>query len=142
MKEITEEWLERAYDDIETMGEIIDNPRLTNIVALHSQQAIKKSLKAVIEELEIGAIKTHNLEKLFATVDDFIQFEVDWDLVKKLDALYIDARIPQNGEYCHMENRPGRCKKILRIGNGNIRYGQEFFEVISRMRNNLQNGIY
>ena len=94
MKEITEEWLERAYDDIETMGEIIDNPRLTNIVALHSQQAIKKSLKAVIEELEIGAIKTHNLEKLFATVDDFIQFEVDWDLVKKLDALYIDARYP------------------------------------------------
>ena len=94
MKEITEEWLERAYDDIETMGEIIDNPRLTNIVALHSQQAIEKSLKAVIEELEIGAIKTHNLEKLFATVDDFIQFEVDWDLVKKLDALYIDARYP------------------------------------------------
>jgi HEPN domain-containing protein len=94
MKEITEKGIERAYDDIETMGEIIDNPRLTNIVALHSQQAIKKSLKAVIEELEIGAIKTHNLEKLFATVDDFIQFEVDWDLVKKLDALYIDARYP------------------------------------------------
>ena len=98
MKEITEEWLERAYDDIETMGEIIDNPRLTNIVALHSQQAIEKSLKAVIEELEIGAIKTHNLEKLFATVDDFIQFEVDWDLVKKLDAIYIDARYPSEWE--------------------------------------------
>jgi len=31
---------------------------------------------------------------LFATVDDFIQFGVDWDLVKKLDALYIDARYP------------------------------------------------
>lgn len=94
MKEITEKGIERAYDDIETMGEIIDNPRLTNIVALHSQQAIEKSLKAVIEEFEIGAIKTHNLEKLFATVDNFIQFEVDWDLVKKLDALYIDARYP------------------------------------------------
>jgi len=94
MKEITKEWLERAYDDIETVSEIIDNPRLTNVVALHSQQAIEKSLKAVIEEFEIGAIKTHNLEKLFATVDDFIQFEVDRDLVKKLDALYIDARYP------------------------------------------------
>ncbi|MBP8933988.1 MAG: HEPN domain-containing protein [Candidatus Atribacteria bacterium] len=94
MKEITKEWLERAYDDIETMVEIIDNPHLTNIVALHSQQAIEKSLKAVIEEFEIGVIKTHNLEKLFATVDNFIQFEVDWDLIKKLDALYIDARYP------------------------------------------------
>ena len=67
---------------------------LTNIVAFHSQQAIEKSLKAVIEEFEIGVIKTHNLEKLFATVDNFIQFEVDWDLIKKLDALYIDARYP------------------------------------------------
>ena len=76
------------------MSEIIDNPRLTNVVALHSQQAIEKSLKAVIEEFEIGAIKTHNLEKLFATVDDFIQFETDRNLVKKLDALYIDARYP------------------------------------------------
>ena len=94
MKEITKEWLERAYDDIETVSEIIDNPRLTNVVALHSQQAIEKSLKAVIEEFEIGAIKTHNLEKLFATVDDFIQFETDRNLVKKLDALYIDARYP------------------------------------------------
>jgi len=94
MKEITKEWLERAYDDIETVSEIIDNPRLTNVVALHSQQAIEKSLKAVIEEFEIGAIKTHNLENLFATVDDFIQFDTDRDLVKKLDALYIDARYP------------------------------------------------
>jgi len=121
MKEITKEWLERAYDDIETMVEIIDNPHLTNIVALHSQQAIEKSLKAVIEEFEIGVIKTHNLEKLFATVDNFIQFEVDWDLIKKLDALYIDARYPSEwGAIIIWETNCGSCKKILQVGNGNI----------------------
>ena len=136
MKEITEEWLERAYDDIETMGEIIDNPRLTNIVALHSQQAIEKSLKAVIEELEIGAIKTHNLEKLFATVDDFIQFEVDWDLVKKLDALYII-----HCRYCfRMGNNfiwkptwENSKKELRHLAMDLYRYWyKNFFEVISQ----------
>jgi len=85
MKEVAKEWLDKAYDDILTIGEIIDNPRLTNIAAFHAQQAIEKSLKAVIEEFEIGSIKTHNLQRLFAVVEEFIQFDVELILITKLD---------------------------------------------------------
>ena len=94
MNELTKEWLARANDDLETIKEIIDNPELTNIAAFHAQQAIEKSLKAVIEEFKTGFIKIHNLEKLFALTNNYLQIEINLDLVKKLDALYIDSRYP------------------------------------------------
>lgn len=94
MNELTKEWLARANDDLETIKEIIDNPELTNIAAFHAQQAIEKSLKAVIEEFKTGFVKIHNLEKLFALTNNYLQIEINLELVKKLDALYIDSRYP------------------------------------------------
>jgi HEPN domain-containing protein len=54
MKPITKEWLDRAKEDLDASLAIIPNEHLTNIVAFHSQQAVEKSLKGVIEEFEIG----------------------------------------------------------------------------------------
>lgn len=96
MNELTKEWLARANDDLETIKEIIDNPELTNIAAFHAQQAIEKSLKAVIEEFKAGFVKIHNLEKLFALTNNYLQIEINLELVKKLDALYIDSRYPSD----------------------------------------------
>lgn len=59
MKLITKEWLNRAKDDLTVIEEIIDNRHLTNMVAFHAQQTVEKTLKAIIEEFEIGFIKTH-----------------------------------------------------------------------------------
>ena len=64
MKKITNEWLDRAKEDLDTIKEIISKQYLTHRVAFHSQQAIEKCFKAVIEEFEIGFIKEHNLEIL------------------------------------------------------------------------------
>ncbi|WP_156104560.1 HEPN domain-containing protein, partial [Spirochaeta lutea] len=41
-------WLEFARLDLETIEEIINNPRLTSMVAFHAQQCVEKSLKAII----------------------------------------------------------------------------------------------
>jgi HEPN domain-containing protein len=60
MKLITEEWLGKAKEDLDR--EIISKEHLTNMVAFHSQQAVEKILKGIIEEFEIGFVKTHNLE--------------------------------------------------------------------------------
>ncbi len=37
MKDITNEWLKAAKDDLDTIEELIDKDHLTNIVAFHAQ---------------------------------------------------------------------------------------------------------
>jgi HEPN domain-containing protein len=50
MKEVTEEWLRAASDDLLVIDRIASEEHLAHMVAFHSQQCIEKSLKAVIEE--------------------------------------------------------------------------------------------
>ena len=57
MKQLTREWLNAAGDDLLTIENLQYNPILTNIIAFHSQQAIEKILKAIMEEYEISFIK-------------------------------------------------------------------------------------
>jgi HEPN domain-containing protein len=94
MKKISEEWLKAAADDLSVIAKIISEGHLTHMVAFHSQQAIEKSLKAVMEEYEIEQLKIHNLERLFELVRDQINPGIDIMIIEKLDKLYIDARYP------------------------------------------------
>ncbi len=94
MKKITGEWLSSAKDDLKVIVRAIDDESLTHQVAFHSQQAIEKSLKAIIEEYEIEFIRTHSLETLITKTNSYIELPVDIILLRKLDQLYIDARYP------------------------------------------------
>lgn len=94
MKLITKEWLRRARDDLDVAKEIIVREHLTNMVAFHSQQAVEKSLKAIIEEFEIGFVKIHNLERLLGMVQKQMSLDVDLDIIKRLDEVYISTRYP------------------------------------------------
>jgi HEPN domain-containing protein len=94
MKLITEEWLRRARDDLDVAKEIIVKEHLTNMVAFHSQQAVEKSLKAIVEEFEIGFVKIHNLERLLGMIRNHMNLDVDLNIIKKLDEVYISTRYP------------------------------------------------
>jgi len=59
MKEISREWLRKAQDDLDVIEEIKNKKHLTNMVAFHAQQAIEKSLKAIIDEFNLGFVKIH-----------------------------------------------------------------------------------
>ena len=72
MKQLIREWLNAAGDDLITIENLLDNPILTNIVAFHSQQAIEKSIKAIIEEFGIVFAKTHNLQTLLIRIEEVI----------------------------------------------------------------------
>jgi HEPN domain-containing protein len=96
MKPITEEWLDRAKEDLDVALEIISREHLTNMVAFHSQQAVEKTLKGIIEEFEIGFVKTHNLERLLGVVNKQVNLEVDIDFIKRLDEVYISTRYPSD----------------------------------------------
>ena len=94
MKEITKAWLESAESDLLIIDRIKSETQLTHQLAFHAQQAVEKSLKAVIEEYEIGFLKTHSLETLFNKVKSHIKLKFELDILLLLDQLYIDARYP------------------------------------------------
>jgi HEPN domain-containing protein len=94
MKPITEEWLDRAREDLDVALEIISREHLTNMVAFHSQQAVEKALKGIIEEFEIGFVKIHNLERLLGVARKHVNFNVDLNFIKRLDEVYISTRYP------------------------------------------------
>jgi HEPN domain-containing protein len=94
MKLLTKEWLKAAGDDLIAIESLIYNPILTNIVAFHSQQAIEKSMKAVIEEFNIAFIKTHSIQTLFLKIEDILSFSVNELIISELDRLYLDSRYP------------------------------------------------
>ncbi|MFW6122578.1 MAG: HEPN domain-containing protein [Petrotogales bacterium] len=70
MKQITQEWIKSAQDDLKIIDKIIDDPMLTHQVAFHAQQAIEKLLKAVMEEYDKNLMKVHSLEKLLKTAQN------------------------------------------------------------------------
>ena len=94
MKETTSEWLSRAKDDLDVIAEIKNKQHLTNMVAFHAQQAIEKSLKAIIDEFDLGFVKIHQIERLLEIVKDQMDAEIDHRIVQILDSLYIESRYP------------------------------------------------
>ena len=48
-RELAKEWLKAAKYDLDAINYLIDIEHLTNVVVFHSQQAIEKSFKAIIE---------------------------------------------------------------------------------------------
>jgi HEPN domain-containing protein len=94
MKQITEQWLRAAEDDLRVAARIAPDEYLTHMVAFHSQQCIEKSLKALIEEYALGHIRIHNLGRLVEIVRPKAALDAEVVLIEKLDKLYIDARYP------------------------------------------------
>ncbi len=94
MKAITREWLDRAKDDLLAASLLLAQPELTNMVAFHAQQAVEKSLKALLEEVDIAFIKTHNLARLYSLIEPHVSLSLDQDMLDRLDAVYIESRYP------------------------------------------------
>jgi HEPN domain-containing protein len=94
MKNIVKDWLISAEGDLLLIQEIVTIENLTHLSAFHAQQAIEKSFKAIVEEFELGFIKTHSLETLYNQVKQIYQSRIELDSLILLDQLYIDSRYP------------------------------------------------
>jgi len=88
----TKEWLKAAYADLRSMFYIINDDFLTHIVAFHSQQAIEKTLKAIIIDNEERIPRVHKLQNLINRVE--LDFTFNDETIEILDELYIDSRYP------------------------------------------------
>lgn len=94
MKKLTEDWLKAAQDDLDVIARIIKDDHLSHIVAFHAKQCLEKLFKAVIEEHDIETQKIHELVTLYGRIESFLRVEMDLQLLKTLDSLYIEARYP------------------------------------------------
>ena len=94
MKKATNEWFLSAESDLLLIKEILGIGNLTHLSAFHAQQSVEKSFKAVIEEFDLGFIKTHSLETLYNLVKKKLPVQLETDILILLDQLYIDSRYP------------------------------------------------
>ncbi len=94
MKAITHEWLARAEDDLLAAEILLAQPELTNMVAFHAQQTVEKTLKAILEESEIAAVRTHSLTRLHSLISPHVSISIDQDMLDRLEAVYIQSRYP------------------------------------------------
>ena len=93
MKKIAREWLNAANDDLIAMEVMSGREEITNMVAFHAQQAIEKSFKAVVEEFNLGNVKTHHLESLYLKILPILS-GFNETILSELDTVYIEARYP------------------------------------------------
>ncbi len=94
MKPVAKAWMDSAFDDIRAMEQMLKLKDLTNMVAFHAQQAIEKTFKAIIEDQEIGFVRTHSLIRLHALVKPYHNLIQDMDMLEKLDTVYTESRYP------------------------------------------------
>lgn len=125
MKQITKDWLETASLDLESIPLIIQNDRLTGHVAFHSQQAVEKSLKALIEEKRRKSSQ-NSLSKLFELCAIIIKLPIDENIIISLDSLYIESRYP--GEF-----------GLLPDGKPNQKQAQKFYEFAIEVNQTIKN---
>jgi HEPN domain-containing protein len=76
MKKITKDWFDSAESDLMLIRQIMYDENLTHLASFHAQQAVEKSFKAVIEEYDLGNIKSHSLENLYNKISDKLKQDI------------------------------------------------------------------
>lgn len=94
MKATTKDWLDFAMSDLMNCEKVKDESFLTNIVAYHSQQAVEKSFKAILEEKGLIIPRVHSLQRLYDNVKQFLDTEVELSELALLDSVYTSSRYP------------------------------------------------
>jgi HEPN domain-containing protein len=96
MKASTQQWLDYAKADLINCERILDDEFLTAIVAFHSQQAVEKCFKAIIEEKDLTIPRIHNLIRLYQVVEGFLKHPIETHDLLALDSVYTSSRYPSD----------------------------------------------
>src|ERR1035437_2782588 len=96
MKTSTQQWLDFAKADLLNCERIIDDDLLTAIVAFHSQQAVEKCFKALIEEKNLTIPRIHNLVRLYSVIEGFLEQPFETRELLAFDSVYINSRYPSD----------------------------------------------
>ena len=89
MNPLTLEWIKKAEADYIAVQQLLltANPLLHNIICFHAQQCIEKYLKAWLQEADIPAPRTHNLDELLdlivPTLPAWSHWQPDFKIITK-----------------------------------------------------------
>lgn len=98
MKQSAKDWLLFADKDLALVKDVMDDEYVSSLAAFHCQQAVEKSLKAVLEN-ELGEVVfTHTLVKLYKQIPGAIKklLGIDTNILSLLDSIYTEARYPNS----------------------------------------------
>jgi HEPN domain-containing protein len=96
MRASTQQWLDYAKADLINCERIVDDEFLTAIVAFHSQQAVEKSFKALIEEKNLTIPRIHSLIRLYNIIESFLDRPIEIRDLLALDSVYTSSRYPSD----------------------------------------------
>ena len=128
MKKPAEEWLKAANDDLKVIEKIIYDETLTNMIAFHSQQAIEKSFKSILEEFESKVPRIHNLIKLKEMTEKYITIETNRKLLEQVNEIYSDVRYPSD-------------IGLVPTGKPSIKLAKEFYVFALSIKNKIEKKI-
>jgi len=128
MKANTKQWLEFAQTDLRSCENNLNDDFVTNVVAFHSQQAVEKAFKALIDEKGIRMSRIHNLTRLYALTESFLISTIDETELEKLDNVYTSSRYP--GEI-----------GLLSTDKPTMKESKELYEIARKIFNILSQSI-
>jgi HEPN domain-containing protein len=97
MKQITQEWIDKAEGDFATAQRELQVQEMPNYdaVCFHPQQCVEKYLKAYLQEANIAFNKIHDLSRL---LDLLLPVEPNWETLRLrlevLNAYAVEFRYP------------------------------------------------
>ena len=71
-------------------------PSKFRAIIVDDERLARQDLKAIIDEFELGFVKSHKLLNLFGIAEKKLNISIDEDILNELDSLYIDSRYPSN----------------------------------------------
>jgi HEPN domain-containing protein len=94
-KKLHELWLEHAADDLRS-AEVLLEAGVFSMVCFHAQQAMEKTLKALLAAARHPIPRIHNLIRLRQMVEEAISasLELDQEGLLFLNDVYLDSRYP------------------------------------------------
>lgn len=96
MQDKTKGWAYFAEIDIMMVETVLSNPMLTGQVAFHGQQAIEKYFKAYLTEHNVAFPKIHDLLRLYSSVKEIKDWNIDEAMLEKVSDIYTESRYPSN----------------------------------------------
>lgn len=90
----TKEWIQKSKEDLQAAKVLVEKKLLPWIVCFHCQQAIEKYLKALQIIYLKDYQKSHDLLKIFQTLEQFISNQDIKENLSSISDFYIASRYP------------------------------------------------
>lgn len=124
MKPEAQAWLKIAHEDT-AAAELLLQSGMHRMVCFHSQQAVEKTLKALLAECAIEFKRTHNIVDLLSSVrSQGLVVDVNHEEAGFLNAVYRSRYPAEAGLLPHGEPTAGDAEKALALARRVVAQGR------------------